>query len=85
MLRFGETNTAKEKFCAAKTNFKFLIGNLDTVIKPLVWILPEMTGSVKTFKVKDGDKGKNNKLMSYHINDEKLLENIKLFGLRLKT
>ena len=32
-----------------------------------------MSGYVKTFKVKDGDKN-NNKLMSYHMDDEKLLE-----------
>ena len=28
----------------------------------------------KTFKVKDEDKGKNNKLMSFRIDNEKLLE-----------
>ena len=44
-----------------------------------------MSGYVKTLKVKDGDKDKINKLMSFHIDNEKLLENIKLFGLRLKT
>ena len=33
-----------------------------------------MSGYVKTFKVKDGDKDKNNQSMSFHINDEKLLE-----------
>ena len=38
-----------------------------------------------TFKVKDVDKDKNNKLMYSHICDEKLLEINKLFGLRLKT
>ena len=37
-------------------------------------VLPKMSGYVKTFKVKDGDKDENNKLMSFHINDEKLLE-----------
>ena len=35
-----------------------------------------MGGYVKTFKVKDGDKNKNNTLMTFCIN-------IKLFGLRL--
>ena len=45
-----------------------------------------MSGYVTTFKVKDGDKDESNKLMSFHINAEKLLEKyIKLFGLRLKT
>ena len=36
-----------------------MIGYLDKAIRPLV---------------KDGDKDKNNKLMSFHIDDEKLLE-----------
>ena len=36
-----------------------------------------MIGYVKTFKVKEGDKDKNNKLMSFRINDEKLLEKYK--------
>ena len=44
-----------------------------------------MSGYVKTFKVKDGDKFKNNKLMSFSIDAEKLLEKYKLFGLKLKT
>ena len=35
--------------------------------------MPKMGGYVKTFKVKD----KNNKLMSFHIEDEKLLEKYK--------
>ena len=33
-----------------------------------------MSGYVKTFKVKTGDKDKNNKLMSFRVSDEKLLE-----------
>ena len=31
-----------------------------------------MSGYVNNFKVKDGDKDKNNKLMSLHIDDDKL-------------
>ena len=31
-------------------------------------------GYVKVFKVKDENKEKNNKLMSFHIDDEKLLD-----------
>ena len=30
-----------------------------------------MSGYVKAFKVKDGDKDKNNKLMSFRTDDEK--------------
>ena len=44
-----------------------------------------MNGYVKTFKVKDGDKDKINKSMSFGIDDEKLLENMKLFGIRQKS
>ena len=51
-----------------------MIGYLDKVIRQLVLILPNMIGYVKRFKVKNGDKDKNNKLMSFRIDDEKLLE-----------
>ena len=47
-----------------KNNSKYLIGYLDEVIRPLVFIFPKMSGYVKTFKEK------NNKL-SLHIADEK--------------
>ena len=33
-----------------------------------------MSEYVKTFKVKDGDKDKSNKLMSFRIDDQKLLK-----------
>ena len=36
--------------------------------------MPKKSGGVKTFKVKDGNEDKNNKLMSFPIDDEKLLE-----------
>ena len=49
-----------------------MIEYLDKIIRPLVFILPKMKEHVKTFEVKD----KNNKLMSFHINDEKLLQKI---------
>ena len=52
-----------------KTNSKYLIGiKFDKAIRPLVLIMPKMSGYVKTFKVKQGD----NKLLSFHIDDEKL-------------
>ena len=41
--------------------------------------MPKMSGYVKTLKVKEGGK-----LVSFRIDDEKLLESIKLFGLKLK-
>ena len=47
-----------------------MIGHLDKDIKPLILIMPKMSGYVKTFKVKD----KNNILTSLRIDDEKLLQ-----------
>ena len=59
-----------------------MIGYLNKAIRPLVLIMPKMSTYLMTFKVKEGD----NKLMTFHIDDEKLLEKYKgLFGLRLKT
>ena len=66
-------NTGISKLIKTKTNFKYLIEYLDEVIRPLVLILPKLRRYVKTFKVKD----KNNKLMLFRINDEKLLEKYK--------
>ena len=47
----------------------------------------KMSGYVKTFVDKEGhaDQNKNNKLILFQIDDDKLLENLKPFGLRLKT
>ena len=53
-----------------ETNSKYLIWYLDKTMKPLVLILSKMSGYVKTFKVKDRNKDKNNKLMSFCINHE---------------
>ena len=53
-----------------KTNSQYLIGYLDKTVRPLVLIMPEISGYVKTFKVED----KINKLMLFRIEDEKLLE-----------
>ena len=39
--------------------------------------MSKISGYVQTFKVKDGDKDKNNKLMSSYIDDVKLLEKYK--------
>ena len=62
-----------------------MIGYSNKTIRPLVLIMPKLSGYVMTSRVKDGDKDENNKLMSFLIDDKKLLENIKLFGLRLKA
>ena len=91
MLRFGKAKVAKEDFFGAKepikivisklvkrkNNSKYLIGYLDEVIRPSILILPKMSGYVKRFKDKGGDKNKCNKLISLHKDDEKLLEKYK--------
>ena len=61
-----------------------MIVYLDKCIRPLALIIPKMRGYVKTFKLKDQEKDKNNKLMSFCVEDEKLLKIAKLFGLILK-
>ena len=43
-----------------------------------------MSGYVKTFKVEGGDKDKSNKLMSFHIDDEKLLEKYKVIWTKIE-
>ena len=43
-----------------------------------------MNGYVKTFKVKDGDKDKNNRLMSFCIDDVKLLEKYKAIWTKIE-
>ena len=67
-------NIVISKLVETKTNSKYLIGHLDKVIRALVLMLSKMSEYVKTFKVKDRDKDKNNKLMSFHVDDEKLSE-----------
>ena len=57
-----------------------MIGYSDKTIRPLVLIMPKMGGYVKTFKVKEG----NNKLMSFRIDDEKLLEKYKAIRIKIE-
>ena len=54
-----------------------MIWYLDKVITTLVLITPKISGYVKTFIVKDGDQDKNNKLMSFGTDNEKLLGKFK--------
>ena len=67
-------NTYISKVIEIKTNFKYFIEYLHTVIRLLVLILPKMSGYVNTFKVKDEDKDKNNKLLFFRTDDENILE-----------
>ena len=62
-------NIVISKLVKTKTNSKYLIGYLDKAIRPLVLIIPKMSGYIKTFKTEE----KINKLMSFCIDDEKLL------------
>ena len=63
-------NIVISKLVKSKINFNYLIGYLDKVLRALVLTMPKLSGYVKTFKVKDEDKDKKGKLMSFHINDE---------------
>ena len=73
ILDVNVDNIIISKLVKTKTNSKYLIGYLDKAIRPLVLIMPKISGYVKTFKVED----KINKLMSFCIDDEKLLEKYK--------
>ena len=57
-----------------------MIGCLHKVIRPLVLILLKMSGYVKTFKVED----KNKKMMSFHVNDGKLLKKYKTIWTKME-
>ena len=46
-------NIVISKLFKTKTNSKYLIGYLDKDVRPLVLIMPRMSGYVKTFKVKN--------------------------------
>ena len=62
-----------------------MIGYLDQVVRPLVLILTKMSGYDKTFKVINEDKDKNNKLISFQIDDDKLLEEYKTIWTKIKN
>ena len=62
-------NTVISNLIETKNNSSYLAWSLDELIKPLVWILHKMSGYVKTFNIKYGDKDKNNKLISFGICD----------------
>ena len=74
-------NKVVSKLGKRKTNSQYLIGYLDKTIRPLVLIMPKISGYVKTFKVED----KINKLMLFRIEDEKLLEKCKAIWTNLKN
>ena len=73
------------KLVKTKSNSKDLIGYLNKAIRQLLLIMPKMSGYVKAFKVKDGDKDKNNKLMFSRIDDEKLLKKYKAIQTKIEN
>ena len=62
------------KFVKTRSNLKYLIGYSDKAIIALVLIMTKISGYVKIKTLKD----KNNKLMSFRIDYEKLLEKYKV-------
>ena len=100
MLRFGKTKLIKEPFDGAKElidiwnvnvvnktisesfkkkpNSKYLIGYLEKAIRS------EMSIYVKAFKVKNGDKGKNNKLIFFGKDDENILEKYRVMSTKIE-
>ena len=72
-------NIVISKLREKKNNSTYLIEYLDDAMRPLVLILPKTGGYVETFKDEDGDKSKNkdNNLMSFRIDGERLLEKYK--------
>ena len=64
---------------------KLLIGFLDKVVRSFGQILLKMKGYFKTFKVRNGNKDKSNKLMSMTIYDEKLLEKFKSIQTKIEN
>ena len=53
LIEFWDVNADNiviSKLVDTKNNSKYFIGYLDKVIRPLVLILPKMSGYVKTFK-----------------------------------
>ena len=63
----------------------YMIEDLDKVIKPLVLVLPKASEYIKTFKAKDGYKDKSNKLMSFDLDEEKLLEKYKTIWTKIEN
>ena len=62
------------KLAKTKTNSTYVIGiKTYKTVRPLVLIMSKMGGYLNIFKVKEGDRDKNNKLITVRIECEKLL------------
>ena len=53
------------KLVETKSSSKYLTKYLDKAMRLLFLIMLKLSGYVKTFKGKDGNKDKNNKLVSF--------------------
>ena len=80
IIRINVDNTIILKLAETKNNSKYLIGYLDDVIRPLVLVLPKLSGYLKTFKGRD----KNNKLISLRVDDDMLLEKYKTIWIKIE-
>ena len=69
-------NIVISELIETKYNYKYLINYLDQVIRPLVVILPRISGYVNNFKKK------NNKFMILCIYDDKLLQKYKTIWIK---
>ena len=78
-------NISISKLLEKKDNSKYLIRFLDKVIKSLLLILPKISGYAKKIKVKGGNKDKDNSLMSFCIDDDKLLEKNKTIWTKIEN
>ena len=73
-------NVVISKLIETKDNSKYLIAYLDKTIRPLILIMPKISGYVKIFK----DKNKSNKLMSLSIDDKELLEKYEAIWIKIE-
>ena len=85
MLDVNAYNIVISKSVETRNNSKYLIEYSDEVIRPLVLILPKLSGYVKTFQDKGGYKNKNNKLMSLRIGNDRLLEKYETIWTRIEN
>ena len=61
-----------------------MIRYLDKVVRPYVLMMLKMSGYVKTSTVKDKGEDKKNKLMSFRIDDENLIEKYKTISTKIE-
>ena len=74
-------NIVISKLVQTIADSKYMIGiKFDKAIRPLVLIMFKMSGYVKTFAIED----KINKLISFCIEDEKLLEKYKAIWTKIE-